>query len=170
MTRGRLAIHAHFYQPERRDPFGGPPRPEPAAAPFASWNARITAECYRPNAERGNVDHISFNVGPTLTSYLASDAPEVLGRIAVAGRAQNALAQGFHHAILPLASRRDRRTEVRWGMRDYQVRFGHAPSGFWLPETAVDEAILRMLAEEGIRWTSSPGGCTAPMSAAVGRS
>jgi hypothetical protein len=153
MTRGRLAIHAHFYQPERRDPFGGPPRPEPAAAPFASWNARITAECYRPNAERGNVDHISFNVGPTLTSYLASDAPEVLARIAVAGRAQNALAQGFHHAILPLASRRDRRTEVRWGMRDYQVRFGHAPSGFWLPETAVDEAILRMLAEEGIRWT-----------------
>jgi hypothetical protein len=153
MTRGRLAIHAHFYQPERRDPFGGPARPDPAAAPYASWNARITAECYRPNAERGNVDRISFDVGPTLTSYLAADAPEVLARIATAARAQNALAQGFNHAILPLASRRDRRTEVRWGIRDYQVRFGHAPSGFWLPETAVDEAILRTLAEEGIRWT-----------------
>ncbi len=153
MTRGRLAIHAHFYQPERRDPFGGPTPPEPAAAPFPSWNARITAECYRPNAERGNFDRISFNIGPTLTGYLASDAPEILARIALAARPDNALAQGFHHAILPLASARDRRTEVRWGIRDYVVRFGHAPSGFWLPETAVDEAALRTLAEEGIRWT-----------------
>jgi hypothetical protein len=153
MTRGRLAIHAHFYQPERRDPFGGVALPDRTAAPFASWNARITAECYRPNAERGNLDRISFNVGPTLTSALAREAPEVLARIQVAARAQNALAQSFHHAILPLASPRDRRTEVRWGIRDYRVRFGHAPSGFWLPETAVDEAILRTLAEEGIRWT-----------------
>lgn len=153
MTRGRLAIHAHFYQPERRDPFGGAMRPDPGAAPFVSWNARITAECYRPNAERGNLDRISFNVGPTLTSFLATDAPDVLARIDVAARPENALAQSFHHAILPLASQRDRRTEVRWGIRDYQVRFGHAPSGFWLPETAVDERILRTLAEEGIRWT-----------------
>jgi hypothetical protein len=153
MTRGRLAIHAHFYQPERRDPFGGQQRPDPTAAPYASWNARITAECYRPNAERGNLDRISFNVGPTLTSYLASDAPEVLARAARAARGQNALAQAFHHAILPLASRRDRRTEIRWGIRDYRFRFGHAPTGFWLPETAVDEAALRTLAEEGIRWT-----------------
>jgi len=153
MTRGRLAIHAHFYQPERRDPFGGPTPPDRTAAPFASWNARITAECYRPNAERGNLDRISFNVGPTLTSFLASDAPEVLARTAVAARNQNALAQSFHHAILPLASLRDRRTEVRWGARDYRVRFGQPPSGFWLPETGVDEATLRTLAEEGIRWT-----------------
>ena len=153
MTRGRLAIHAHFYQPERRDPFGGRMRPDPGAAPYASWNERITAECYRPNAERGNLDRISFNVGPTLTSFLASDAPDVLARAAVAARNENALAQGFHHAILPLASGRDRRTEVRWGIRDYEVRFGQAPHGFWLPETAVDEAVLRTLAEEGIRWT-----------------
>ena len=153
MTRGRLAIHAHFYQPERRDPFGGQLPPDPTAAPYASWNARITAECYRPNAERGNLDRISFNVGPTLTSYLASDAPDVLARAVHAARGQNALAQAFHHAILPLASGRDRRTEIRWGVRDYELRFGHAPTGFWLPETAVDQAILRTLVEEGLRWT-----------------
>jgi hypothetical protein len=153
MTRGRLAIHAHFYQPERRDPFGSRLRPDPTAAPFASWNARITAECYRPNAERGNLDRISFNVGPTLTSYLAAEAPDVLARAALAARGQNALAQAFNHAILPLASLRDRRTEIRWGIRDYAFRFGHAPTGFWLPETAVDEAVLRTLADEGIRWT-----------------
>jgi predicted glycosyl hydrolase (DUF1957 family) len=153
MTRGRLAIHAHFYQPERRDPFGGPPRPDRSAAPYTSWNERITAECYRPNAERGNLDRISFDVGPTLTSFLAGEAPDVLARIADAAHPENGLAQGFHHAILPLASARDRRTEIRWGLRDYRARFGRAASGFWLPEAAVDEAILRTLTEEGIRWT-----------------
>ena len=153
MTRGRLAIHAHFYQPERRDPFGGSPHPDPSAAPYPSWSARITAECYRPNAERGNLDRISYNFGPTLTASLAADDPETLGRIAAAAHGENAVAQGFHHAILPLASARDRRTEIRWGLRDHAVRFSHAATGFWLPETAVDEAILRILAEEGIRWT-----------------
>ncbi|HSW43408.1 MAG TPA: DUF3536 domain-containing protein [Patescibacteria group bacterium] len=153
MTRGRLAIHAHFYQPERRDPFGSSAGPGTTEGPFAGWNARITADCYRPNVERGNLDRISFNIGPTLTSYLATDAPDVLARAALAAAGRNALAQGFHHTILPLASARDRRTEVRWGIRDFQVRFGGAPHGFWLPETAVDEAVLRTLADEGIRWT-----------------
>jgi hypothetical protein len=153
MTRGRLAIHAHFYQPERRDPFGGPPRPDPAAAPYASWNERIIAECYRPNAERGNLDWISYNFGPTLTAALAAEDPETLAAVTTAAHGANAVAQGFHHAILPLASARDRRTEIRWGLRDYQVRFGHPAAGFWLPETAVDEGVLRILAEEGIRWT-----------------
>ena len=153
MTRGRLAVHAHFYQPERRDPFGGPPRPDPSAAPYRSWTARITAECYRPNAERGNLDRISYNVGPTLTSFLAAEAPETLARMAASERGENAFAQGFHHAILPLASARDRRTEIRWGLRDHELRFGRPAAGFWLPETAVDAAVLRVLAEEGVRFT-----------------
>jgi hypothetical protein len=153
MTRGRLAVHAHFYQPERGDPFGGPARPDPTAAPFASWNARITAECYRPNAERGNLDRLSFDVGPTLTGWLAREDPDTLARIVAADRGANAVAQGFHHAILPLASARDRRTEVRWGLRDFAVRFGRPATTFWLPETAVDAAVLRTLAEEGVRAT-----------------
>jgi alpha-amylase/alpha-mannosidase (GH57 family) len=152
MTRGRLAIHAHFYQPERRDPFGGPVRADPTAAPYATWTDRIIAECYRPNARLGNLDRVSYNVGPTLTAALAERDPETLARIA--GRhAENAFAQGFHHAILPLASARDRRTEIRWGLRDHEVRFGRAATGFWLPETGVDVATLRMLAEEGVRHT-----------------
>ncbi len=153
MTRGRLAVHAHFYQPERGDPFGGPPRPDPTAAPYASWTARIDAECYRPNAERGNFERISFNVGPTLAISLAAEDPETMARIAAAGRADNAFAQGFHHTILPLATARDRRTEIRWGLRAHEVRFGRRAACFWLPETAVDEAVLRTLAEEGIRAT-----------------
>jgi alpha-amylase/alpha-mannosidase (GH57 family) len=152
MTRGLLAIHAHFYQPERRDPFGGPVRPDPAAAPYATWTDRIIAECYRPNARLGNLDRVSYNIGPTLTAALADRDPDTLARIA--GRhAENAFAQGFHHAILPLASARDRRTEVRWGLRDHEVRFGRAATGFWLPETGADGATLRILADEGIRHT-----------------
>ena len=59
----------------------------------------------------------------------------------------------YHHAILPLSSRREKRTEVRWGIADFRRRFGRAPEGMWLPETAVDEETLDVLAEAGIRFT-----------------
>ena len=81
MTRPRLVVHAHFYQPFRVDPFSGRVPPDPSAAPFRDWNERITAECYRPNAERGTLAHASWNLGPTLTSYLADAAPEVLAEL-----------------------------------------------------------------------------------------
>ena len=53
MTRGRLVVHAHFYQPFRVDPFTGHIPDDRSAAPFRNWNERITAECYRPIAELG---------------------------------------------------------------------------------------------------------------------
>jgi len=153
MTRGRLAIHGHFYQPERRDPFTGQVPDDVAAAPFANWNARVTAECYRPNAERGNLDRISFDIGPTLTIWLAADDPILLARMVEADHGENAVAQGFHHAILPLASARDRATEIRWGLRDFAFRFGRPASVMWLPETAADLPTLRELASQGVRAT-----------------
>jgi hypothetical protein len=55
--------------------------------------------------------------------------------------------------ILPLASRRDKVTEVRWGIADFRRRFGRSPEGMWLPETAVDDETLDVLAEHGIRFT-----------------
>ncbi len=65
-ARGRLVVHGHFYQPLRIDPFSGRMPVEPSAAPFSDWNARVNAECYRPNVERGNFARISFDVGPAL--------------------------------------------------------------------------------------------------------
>ncbi len=164
MTRGRLAVHGHFYQPERRDPFTGELPVEPAAAPYRDWNARIDAECYRPNAERGNLERISFDLGPTLAAWLATEDPVAYEGFVSADQPAswpvgtpidrgNALAQAFHHAILPLASLADRRTEIRWGVRDFQLRFGRAPKGIWLPETAVDLPTLRIAAQEGIDFT-----------------
>ena len=169
MTRGRLVVHGHFYQPSRLDPFTGRVPQDPSAAPFHDWNARIESETYRPNAERGSLARMSFDLGPTLAGWMAESAPSTLegfvagdqGRAptaAAAGSAapspRNAMAQGFHHTILPLASLADRRTEVRWGLRDFEVRFGRPAEGLWLPETAVDLPTLRVLAEAGVRWTT----------------
>ncbi len=153
MTRGRVAIHGHFYQPDRRDPFSGTIPLDLAAGPSGDWNERITAECYRPNAEAGNFARIGWDLGPTLACWLRAEHPEVHASIVAQEGGRNGMAQAWHHSILPLASARDRRTEIRWGMRDFELRFGHRPAGFWFPETAIDTLTLRIAAEEGVRYT-----------------
>ena len=161
VSRPELAVHGHFYQPERRDPFSGEIAPQPGAAPYRDWNARINAECYKPNSERGNLRHISYDLGPTLASWLATHDAATHERFVASDQspetgepdAGNAMAQSYHHAILPLASFADRRTEIRWGLRDFELRFGRSPTGIWLPETAVDLPTLRILAEERVRYT-----------------
>ena len=153
MTRGRLAVHAHFYQPSRADPWTGRVPEEPSAAPFHDWNARVDAECYRPNAARSNLTRISWDLGPTLAAWLATEDPSTLASFARAAAGGNAIAQAFHHTILPLASAADRRTEIRWGLREFELRFGRRAAGLWLPETAVDLATLRIAAQEGVAFT-----------------
>ena len=152
-ARGRLAVHGHFYQPERRDPFSGVVPADLAAFPAHDWNERITDECYAPNAERGNFGRIGWDLGPTLARWLRRERPDLHAAIVRQEMGRNGMAQAFHHAILPLASVRDRRTEIRWGLRDFELRFGHRPGGLWLPETAVDLLTLRIAAEEGVRYT-----------------
>ena len=161
MTRPLLAVHGHFYQPERRNPFTGELAPQPGAAPYHDWNTRVDAECYKPNADRGNLRHISFDMGPTLGSWLDDHDPSTAAEFMGSDRplpdqdaaGGNALAQAYNHAILPLASLVDRRTEIRWGLRDFELRFGRRATGIWLPETAVDLPTLRIAAGEGIRYT-----------------
>lgn len=151
MSRGRLAVHAHFYQPSRLDPWTGRVPLEPSAAPFHDWNQRVDAECYRPNAERGTLGAISWDLGPTLAAWLADEDAATHSRFV--SSSAGALAQPYHHAIMPLASAADRRTEIAWGIRDFELRFGRRPAGLWLPETAVDVATLREAARQGIRFT-----------------
>ena len=101
-----------------------------------------------------NFEHLSFNVGPTLLSWLEAHHPDVYGRILAAdAHGGRAIAQAYGHAILPLCNERDLRTQVRWGILDFAHRFGRRPDGMWLPETAVSDSVLRVLAEEGIRFT-----------------
>ena len=165
--------HGHFYQPPREDPWLGRILPEGSAAPSVHWNARICRESYTPLARARRLDgqgHIvellncyewmSFNAGPTLLSWMARSAPETYARILEADRASvkrlghgNALAQIYHHVIMPLASELDKELEVAWAVDDFTARFGRAPEGLWLSETAVDTPTLEVLAAAGLRFT-----------------
>lgn len=155
-----VSIHGHFYQPPREDPFTGILPNEPGAAPFANYNEKITEECYRPNAEAGNFEHMSFNLGPTLATWLERAHPDVYQRILASEHrhvqrygVSNALAQAYNHTILPGATLRDKRTQILWGLEDYRHRFGHDAQGMWLAETAVDSESLDMLAQCGVQFT-----------------
>lgn len=169
-----VVIHGHFYQPPREDPFLDELESEPSAAPFHDWNQRIERECYRAvvaariSRDDGRIERlvntlewISFNVGPTLLEWMEREAKPTYESIIAADHASaerlgglgNAIAQPYHHTILPLATRRDKQTEVRWGIADFRRRFGREPAGMWLPETAVDTETLEVLAREGIRFT-----------------
>ncbi|HYT39460.1 MAG TPA: DUF3536 domain-containing protein [Acidimicrobiia bacterium] len=196
MSPTSLVIHAHFYQPPRENPWTEEVPREPSAAPFHDWNARISAESYRPNAfarifDRdgrvlsivNNYEELSFNVGPTLMSWLERHQPDVYGRIqeAEAGargpgggpRKGGAIAQAWNHMILPLADERDVRTQIRWGLADFRHRFGHEAPGMWLPETAVNSFVLSVLAEEGVGFTilaPSQVAATRPLPGRVSRS
>ena len=159
-THQFLGIYGHFYQPPRANPFTGRIPREPGAAPYDNYNEKITDECYRPNAEAGNLAQISFDLGPTLAAWLEDHHPDVYQAFIDADRENmarygvgNALAQAYNHTILPLATTRDKRTQVRWGLDDFAHRFGHRADGMWLAETAVDQETLSILAEEGVRYT-----------------
>ncbi len=160
MADQSFCIHAHFYQPPREDPLTGSIPKEVGASPFPNWNERIHAECYRPNAELRNFEKISFNVGPTLFSWMASHDPVTYKKIVDQDQinvrrfgAGNAMAQAYNHTILPLASNADKVTQVAWGIADFKHRFKRSPQGMWLPETAVDMETLDVLAGHGIEYT-----------------
>lgn len=153
MSRPRLVVHGHFYQPFRIDPATGEVPPDPSAAPWRDWNTRITEDCYRPNARLGNFGRISWDLGPTLAEWLDDADPETYHAIANGDQGSHGMAQPFHHTILPLATTRDRRTEIRWGLRDFELRHGRRARGVWLPETAVDTETLRLLVDEGVEHT-----------------
>ncbi|MBE9060451.1 DUF3536 domain-containing protein [cf. Phormidesmis sp. LEGE 11477] len=168
-----VCIHGHFYQPPREDPARGVVSKQPSASPFHDWNERILYESYRPNAFArilngdgevtrivNNYEHISFNIGPTLMSWLARHDLETYRRILAADKVScdrnqghgNAIAQAYNHIILPLANHRDKVTQIRWGIADFQHRFGRDPEGMWLAETAVDNDTLAVLINEGIQF------------------
>ncbi|MEH1940394.1 MAG: DUF3536 domain-containing protein [Nostoc sp.] len=168
-----VTVHGHFYQPPRENPYLDAIERQPSAAPFHDWNERIHWECYRPNAfarvlnDQGevvgivnNYEYFSFNIGPTLMSWLERYDVEVYQRILEADAKSsqrlhghgNAIAQVYNHIIMPLANERDKYTQIRWGKEDFRSRFGRDPEGMWLAETAVDYATLEALVAEGIRF------------------
>jgi len=160
MPTKAFSIHGHFYQPPREDPLTGIIPQEPGAAPYNNWNDRILDECYLPNARLGNYSKISFNVGPTLFSWIQEKDPHTYHQILRQDQENyqkfgvgNAIAQAYNHTILPLAISSDKIIQTTWGIADFTHRFGHPPRGMWLPETAVDYEVLSILAAHGIEYT-----------------
>jgi Domain of unknown function (DUF3536)/Glycosyl hydrolase family 57 len=162
-----VAVHGHFYQPPREMPSNGCVPVEPSAAPAHDWNERIADECYRPNAaarimdQRGHVlaivnnfELLSFDLGPTLARWLARARPAVHDKIVAADhKAHTAIAQPFHHTILPLANERDQRTELLWGLADFRARFGREADAMWLPEAGVATKTMQIMASLGVQST-----------------
>ena len=169
-TKRFVCIHGHFYQPPRENPWLETVETQDSAAPYHDWNERICAECYAPNGAArivniknqitrivNNYARISFNFGPTLLSWLRENAPRTYRMILDGERRSrktfrghsSAMAQVYNHIILPLASRRDRITQIRWGIADYESNYGISPEGMWLAETAVDSESLELLAQHG---------------------
>lgn len=158
--RAYLCLHGHFYQPPREDPFTGRLPIEPGATPYANYNEKITSECYRPNAEAGNFEVINYDLGPTLASWLEDTHPDVYQKIIDADSEHmkrygvgNAMAQAYNHTILPLATTRDKRTQIIWGLTDFRHCYGHDAHGMWLAETAIDLECLDLLVQHGITYT-----------------
>jgi alpha-amylase/alpha-mannosidase (GH57 family) len=169
-----ICVHGHFYQPPRENPWLETVEMQDSAAPYHDWNERITSECYAPNgASRiqnkqnqitrivNNYSRMSFNFGATLLSWLEEFAPRTYRMILDADVASaerysghgSAVAQVYNHIIMPLASERDARTQIRWGIADFTHRFGRKPEGMWLAETAVSRSVLDLMAQEGIKYT-----------------
>jgi alpha-amylase/alpha-mannosidase (GH57 family) len=169
-----VCIHGHFYQPPRENPWLETIEVQDSAAPYHDWNDRITAECYAPNgASRitnkqdeiirimNNYARMSFNFGPTLLSWLHDKAPRTYRMIIDADKVSaqrygghgSAMAQVYNHIIMPLANGRDARTQIRWGIADFEHRFGRKPEGLWLAEAAVNRSVLDLMAQEGIKFT-----------------
>jgi len=169
-----ICIHAHFYQPPRENAWLEAVELQDSAYPYHDWNERVAAECYAPNSASrildgdgrilqivNNYSRISFNFGPTLLSWMEQKSPAVYQAILAADQESrrmfsghgSAVAQAYNHMILPLASRQDKYTQILWGIRDFESRFGRHPEGMWLPETAVDLQTLEVLAELGIKFT-----------------
>jgi len=169
-----ICIHGHFYQPPRENPWTNEIEEQKTAQPFHNWNERITAECYAVNAQTeilqdnkevkkisNNYASMSFNFGPTLLSWMQDKAKDTYDFIIKADQESracfsghgSAIAQSYNHMIMPLANKRDKRTQIRWGIYDFDFRFGRKPEGMWLPETAVDIETLECMAEYGIAFT-----------------
>lgn len=173
-TNKYVCIHGHFYQPPRENAWLETVEQQETARPFHDWNERINFECYAPNAAarildeerwivkiRNNYNRISFNFGPTLLTWLEENDPEAYDLLLKADKRSqerygghgSALAQVHSHLILPLANYRDKITQVYWGVRDFEHRFGRYPEGIWLAETAVNTETLEVLAAHGLQYT-----------------
>lgn len=168
-----VIIHGHFYQPPRENPWID--RIEKLDTPLAriieGYNHQIDLQCYTPNSMAfliangtiksvNNYASMSFNAAPTLLDWLRNENFMTYQRI-IQGDFEsqmknnghgNALAQVYNHVIMPLASRRDKLTQMYWGKTAFEKVFDRPPEGMWLAEAAIDQESVECLIEVGMKF------------------
>ena len=136
-------------------------------SPFDMWASEaffenlLAEKALRKNKVFMNCyEFISFNFGPTLLTWMERQAPDVYARVLEGDRKSmqrlghgNAIAQIYHHVIMPLATDLEKRAEIAWALADFEARFGRRAEGMWLSEAAVDTRTLDLLAQAGVRFT-----------------
>jgi alpha-amylase/alpha-mannosidase (GH57 family) len=168
-----LCLHGHFYQPPRENAWTGEIEQQPSASPFHDWNERIYQECYKPNTnaviidDHGNVlkrlnnyEYLNYNFGATVFAWMKKNHPNTFAKIIEADAASaqkheghgNAIAMAYNHMIMPLANYRDKITQIKWGMRDFEYHFGRSSESIWLPETACNYETIEALIEENVKY------------------
>ncbi len=168
-----FVLHGHFYQPPREDPWWMSISRQDSAYPNHDWNDKIYWECYLPNATArifdrdskiiqmvNNYSYINFDFGPTLFLWLREKHPDFIRLIKEADLKSmernnghgNAIAQPFNHMIMPLASDRDKDTQLFWGLRFFESVFNRKSEGIWLPEAACNYATLKHLKNHNIKY------------------
>lgn len=159
-----VIIHGHFYQPPRFNPWTGRMKREATAFPANNWNERIYYECYKPNTEAevhidgreefvNNYEHISFNIGPTLASWMIKAHVATYMKILEADKnTSNAIALPLNHTILPLDSDLNLKAQISWGIQEFSIRFGRKPAAIWLPECAVSIRVAEELVKNRMKY------------------
>jgi alpha-amylase/alpha-mannosidase (GH57 family) len=168
-----LVIHGHFYQPPRENPWIYTIERQESAYPYHNWNERINEECFSANTDSrvldkyghikdiiNNYQYISFNIGPTLFKWIEKEDRNTYQKIIDADKRSvdmnnghgNAIATAFNHTILPLSNDEDLQTQVKWGLDEFEYRFGRKSKSIWLPETAVNHHVVDELARQGVKF------------------
>ncbi len=165
-----LIVHTHFYQPPRQNPYTAEVELDYTSKPYDNWNHRIAMECYFPNLyariydNKGeiieiinNLEYFNLDFGPTLISWIEKKYPHYYQQIIktfnkTKDTSFNFMAQAYNHTILPLDSFIDKVVQIKWGIKDFEFRFGVRPYGMWLGECAVNEDVLKVLIDSSIKY------------------
>lgn len=142
-----IVVGLHFYQPPREavhpelDKISTDPE-------HKNWTAIINHQCYKPLAEEGVLNKVSFDIYQSLLLQLEKIDPET-AKIYQKSMVENGIGEAFIHPILPDLSRSDKAIVISAGVKRFKEITGQNPKIFWPPETAIDTETLEVLAGNG---------------------
>lgn len=140
-----IVIGLHFYQPPRE-------ATHPSVLHISTdpekknWTAIIEDQCYKPLAQEGLLNKVSFDIYQSLLLQMEKiDSDTAL--IYQKAMKENGVGEAFIHPILPDLTRDDKSIVISAGVKRFKQLTGENPHVFWPPETAIDTETLEVLSE-----------------------